>query len=49
MLKEDLTRMGGPNVYGLRRWNREWLSLGIAWAQESQARVAAIRDVIVFT
>ncbi len=47
MQKEDLARMSGPGVYGLRRWNREWLSLEITWTQDLQARAAAIRDVVV--
>ncbi len=46
MLKEDLARMSGPCVYGLRRWNREWLSLGVTWTQNRQAWAAAIRDVV---
>ncbi len=37
--------MSGPNVYGLRRWNQELLSLDITWTQDRQAYVAAIRDV----
>ncbi len=36
-LKENLTRMSGPNFYGLRQWNREGLSLGITWTQDRQA------------
>ncbi len=36
-LKEDLTRMSGPNVNGPRRRNLEWLSLGITWTQDCQA------------
>ncbi len=47
MLKEDLARMSGPGVYGLRRWNREWLQLGITWTQDRQAWAAAIRNVVV--
>ncbi len=47
MLKVDLARMSGPDVYGLRRWNREWLQLGITWTQDHQAWAAAIRDVVV--
>ncbi len=36
VLKEDRVRMRDPNVYGLRRWSREWLSLGITWMQDRQ-------------
>ncbi len=39
-LKEDLTRLSGPAVYGLRRWNQDWMTIGIAWA-------AAVRDAVV--
>ncbi len=45
MLKENLARMSGIGVYGLRRWNREWLSLGVTWTHDRQAWAAAIRDV----
>ncbi len=29
-LKEDLARLSGPDVFGLRRWNRDWMTIGIA-------------------
>ncbi len=29
-MKEDLARLGGPAVYGLRRWNQDWMTIGIA-------------------
>ncbi len=47
MVKEDLIWMSGPNAYGLRRWKREWLSLGISWTEDRKARAAAIRDVFI--
>ncbi len=47
MLKEHLARMSIPNDYGPRRWNREWLSLGITQTQDHQTWAAAIRGVIV--
>ncbi len=47
MLKEDLTRMSGPKIYRLRRWNWEWLSLGIPCTQNRQARTAALQKVVV--
>ncbi len=28
--KEDLARLSGPAVYGLRRWNQDWMTIGIA-------------------
>ncbi len=39
--------MSGPNVFGLRRWNREWLSQTITWTQNRQAWAAAIGDVVI--
>ncbi len=39
-LKEDLARLSGPDVFGLRRWSRDWMTIGIAWA-------AAVRDAVV--
>ncbi len=33
-LKGDLARLIGPDVLGLRRWNRDWMTIGIAWAQD---------------
>ncbi len=39
-MKEDLARLSGPAVYGLRRWNQDWMTIGFAWA-------AAVRDAVV--
>ncbi len=39
-MKEDLARLSGPAVYDLRRWNQDWMTIGIAWA-------AAVRDTVV--
>ncbi len=39
-LKEDLPRLSRLAVYGLRRWNQDWMTIGIAWA-------AAVRDAVV--
>ncbi len=47
MLKEDLIGLSGLNVYDLRRWDRDWLLLGITWTQDHQALTAAIQDVVV--
>ncbi len=46
-IQEDLVLLGGPRVNGLRRWNREWLSigrwrLGVAPLLELHSRVGAI-------
>ncbi len=34
-------------VYGLRRWNQDWMMIGIAWAQDRGAWAAAVRDAVV--
>ncbi len=46
-LKEDLARISGPAVYGLRRWNQDGMTIGIAWAQDRGAWAAAVRDPVV--
>ncbi len=46
-LKEDLARLNGPDVSGLRRWNRDWMTVGIDWAQDRRAWAAAVRDAVV--
>ncbi len=46
-LKEDLARLSGPDVFRLRRWNRDWMTIGIAWAQDRRAWAAAVRDAVV--
>ncbi len=46
-MKEDLARLSGPAVYGLRRWNQDWMTIGIAWAQDRGAWAAAVRDPVV--
>ncbi len=48
-LKEDLTRLIGPATYGFRRWNRDGMTIGIAWAQDRGAWAAAVRDAVVAT
>ncbi len=47
MLKENLARPSGPAVYGLRRWNQDWMPIGIAWTQDRGAWAAAVRDAVV--
>ncbi len=44
-LKEDLARPTGQGINGLRRLN--WLTIGIAWAQDLGVRAAAVRDMVV--
>ncbi len=46
-MKGDLARLSGPAVYDLRRWNRDWMTIGIAWAQDRGAWAAAVRDAVV--
>ncbi len=46
-LKEDLARLSGPVVYGLRRWNRDCMVIGIAWTEDCGAWAAAVRDAVV--
>ncbi len=45
--KEDLARLSGPDVLGLRWWNRDWMTIGIAWAHDRRAWAAAGRDAVV--
>ncbi len=46
-MKEDLARLSGPAVYGLRRCNQDWTTIGIAWAQDRGAWAAAVWDAVV--
>ncbi len=46
-LKEDLTQIKGPAVYALQHWNRDWMTIGIAWAQNRGTWAAAVRDAVV--
>ncbi len=48
-LKEELARLSGPDVFGLRRWNRDWMTIGIAWAQDRRSWAAVALDVVVDT
>ena len=45
-LKEDLSGLSGPEVVGLRRWNRDWLSISIDLSQDRRAWAAMVRDVV---
>ncbi len=45
-IQEDLALLGGPRVYGLRRWNREWPSICIEMAQGRRAWSAIVRDAV---
>ncbi len=46
-LKKDFVRLSGPIVYGLRRWNRDWMTIGIAWAQDRGAWAVAVQDAAI--
>ncbi len=43
-IQEDLALLGGPRVYGLRRWNREWPVICTEMAQDCRAWSAIVRD-----
>ncbi len=45
--KDDLARLSGPAVYGLRRWDQGWMTIGIAWAQDRGPWAAAVGDAVV--
>ncbi len=39
--------LSGPDIFGLKWWNQDWMTIGIAWAQDRQAWAAAVRDAVV--
>ncbi len=43
---EELTLLGEPRVYGLRRWNRDMPSMCIEMALDRRARSAIVRDTV---
>ena len=45
-LKKDLTSLLGPTIFGLRRWNNEWLQLSCELASDRKSWSAAIRDAV---
>ena len=45
-VKMDMERGSGPAVYGLRRWNREWVEIAATEANNRQAWSAFVRDQI---
>ncbi len=45
-LKEDLLRLIGPAVVGIRRWNEEWASLAMDLAQDRRAWSAIVREAV---
>ncbi len=46
-MKEDLARHNGPDIFGFGRWNRHWMTIGIAWAQDRRTRATAVRNAVV--
>ncbi len=46
-IKEDLTLLGEPWVYGLRGSNRMWSSICIEKAQDRRAWPAIVRDTVI--
>ncbi len=46
-LKEDHARLSGPDVFGLRRWNRDWMTIGITRAKDRREWAATVRDAVV--
>ncbi len=46
MPKEDLVRLSGPAVVGVRTWNKEWASLAMDLVQGRRAWSAAVRDAV---
>ncbi len=45
-LMDDLVRLIGPAVVGIRRRNKEWASLAMDLAQDRRAWSAAVRDAV---
>ena len=46
-LKKDLTWISGPQVVGVRRWNRSWREIACQHAQDRRAWAAMVRDVVI--
>ncbi|MDY6929965.1 MAG: reverse transcriptase family protein [Pseudomonadota bacterium] len=46
LIKEDMAKIAGPTVYGLRRWNRDWLCIACDLASDRAAWRAATRDIL---
>jgi hypothetical protein len=45
-VKKDLEFSLGPTIYGVQRWNREWLDIAKELAQSRSAWRAMTRDII---
>ncbi len=46
-LKDDWARLNGPEFFGHRRWNWDWMTIRIAWAQHLRAWTAAVLDAVL--
>ena len=46
-MKDDLAALSGPQVVGLRRWNRDWLAISGDLAQDQRTWAAIVRDAVL--
>ena len=45
-IKQDLVLITGPQVHGLRAWNRSWLQFSVDLAQNRSTWATAVRDAV---
>ena len=45
-IKDDLAALSGPQVVGIRRWNRDWLAVSCDLAQDQRTWAAVTRDAV---
>ncbi len=46
-MKEDLARVSGPAVYGLRHWNVDGIRAGSPWRRIAELSAEAVRDAVI--
>ena len=46
-IKDDIAALSGPQVVGLRRWNRDWLAISCDLAQDRRTWAAMVRDAVL--
>ena len=46
-IKDDLAALSGPQVVGLRRWNRNWLAISCDLAQEQRTWATMFQDAVL--
>ena len=46
-IKDDLVALSGPQVVGLRRWNRDWLAISSVLAQDHRTWATMVRDAVL--